>query len=78
MDNSVKIFVFTAATLVFLTKRKDDSRKNNIILKLANKLKHFWSKINSHRKNDIAEGYKILLNIDLKIISDHKNNLLEP
>jgi len=50
MDNSVKIFAFTAATLVFLTKGKDDSHKN-IILKLANK--HFWSKINSHRKKTI-------------------------
>jgi len=31
----------------------------------------------SHRKNDFAEGSKILLNTDLKIISlDHQNNFI--
>jgi len=31
-----------------------------------------------HEKNDFAEGFKILLNTDLKIILlDHQNNIVE-
>jgi len=29
-----------------------------------------------HEKNDFAEGFKILLNIDLKILLDHQNNFV--
>jgi len=30
----------------------------------------------THGKNDFAEGSKILLNTDLKIILDHQNNFV--
>jgi len=34
---------------------------------------------NVHEKKDFAEGFKILLDIDLKIILlDHQNNFVEP
>jgi len=33
--------------------------------------------VNIHGKNDFAEGSKILLDTDLKIILDHQNNFVE-